>query len=149
MPLWQVDRFELKIIKTQETQEEVFASPSNALNNSGRGFGTGKRAIFKDNFFFNFFKTKHLFFLSSCEFPSSSLKTQVPTPLFGSRQHISLSHSPLSLMSLGLTYTQHLFLFFSLQISYVNLIIRPVNVVGRKRKDFCSYILIKKKLFLS
>lgn len=85
VPLWYMDDFELKTIKTQQTQK-VFYFSFNCLEEPRMGAYTRKRVITRGNFFIwdlsagqnKHLFTNHLLFSSSLEL-SSSLKPQTPT----------------------------------------------------------------------
>ena len=95
--------------------------------------------------------TKHLLFLSSCESPSSPLKPQVAIPFLSSRWYISLNCQACPWISLSLwcPYTNIIKCgyFSPVNLSYINLIIRPVKEPRRARKKFSSptiYIFLKR-----
>ena len=50
VPLWHAGYFELKLIKTQKTQEKFLVSPLTAQNNVDYTAYARKRAITRENF---------------------------------------------------------------------------------------------------
>ena len=99
VPIWHVDYFELKAIKTKQIQDKLFFISLKLPKRIWIGTWPKKRTITEITFFYlndlSVWQEKHLFtkhlVLLSCESPFSPFKPLFPIPFLSSRWNINLN----------------------------------------------------------